>query len=104
MKPEDNRFPAFKDDGQDVYGTRVSLFLNNFEQWIQELVSREGLADGELIRTIREKFERSMQANITHHKFMMNSARENGDQVGAERHRLMAEVYRELLPAESKAT
>jgi hypothetical protein len=55
--------------------------------------------DRELIKTIREKFERSMQANIDHHKFMMNSTKENGDQGKADRHRLMADVYQALLNA-----
>jgi hypothetical protein len=77
--------------------TRNSIFLNNLEQWIDEIISQDGLADRELIRTIKERFERSIRANISHHEFMTNNAKENHDGGRADRHRLMADVYRALL-------
>jgi hypothetical protein len=78
---------------------RNSLFLNNLEKWIDEIISKDGLADKELIETIKKRFHGSIQANIDHHRFMMTSARENGDQEKGDRHRLMVEIYQELLPS-----
>lgn len=78
---------------------RNSLFLNNLEGWIDEIISQDGLVDKELIRTIKERFERSMRANIEHHKFMMGGAKKNNDKKLADRHKLMVHVYQELLPA-----
>jgi hypothetical protein len=74
-----------------------SLFLNNLEHWIDDIISQDGLAEKDLIRTIKEKFERSLQANIQHHQFMMKSATENDDQIRADRHKLIANVYQALL-------
>jgi hypothetical protein len=76
---------------------RNSLFLSNLERWIDEIISQDGLADKELIKTIKERFQRSMQANIEHHRFMMTSANGNDDQRRADRHKLMADVYQALL-------
>ena len=70
-----------------------SVFLNNLEGWINGIISQDGLGDKELIRTIKERYERSIQANIDHYKYMAKN------HIGQEeRHRLMARVYRELLP------
>jgi hypothetical protein len=76
---------------------RNSLFLNNLEQWIDDIISQDGLADKELIKTIKDRFQRSMQANIEHHRFMMTSANGNDDQKRVDRHKLMADVYQALL-------
>jgi hypothetical protein len=96
------RMDARMEASDDAIGNgamRNSLFLNNLEGWIGEIISQDGLADKELIMTIKERFQRSMQANIEHHKFMMNSANENDDQKTADRHKLMADVYQALLIA-----
>jgi hypothetical protein len=76
---------------------RRSIFLNNLELWIDEIISQDGLAERELIKTIKERFQHSMQANIDHHKFMMTNAIENNDQKKADQHKLMADVYQALL-------
>ena len=76
---------------------RNSLFLNNLEHWIDEIISQDGLADKELIKAIKERYQRSMQANIDHHRFMTTSSNGIGDQKRADRHKLMAEVYQALL-------
>jgi len=84
----------------DALGNRAaksSLHLNSLERWIDEITSQEELSDNELIKTIKESFQRSMRANIEHHKFMMNNAKENGDMIKADRHRRMAEVYQSFL-------
>lgn len=80
-----------------ISATRNSAFLNNLEQWIDEVISQDGLADTELIKTIKERFEHSIQANIEHHRFMMKNANENNEKERADRHRLMAEVYQSIL-------
>jgi hypothetical protein len=92
------------DDATAKAANRSAVFLNNLEGWLDEIVSRDGLADKELIKMIREKFECSLQANIDHHRFMMNCASENGDQVKGNRHKLMAEIYQELLPSKKQST
>lgn len=81
-------------------GMKHSIFLNNLEGWIDEVISQDDLADKELIRTIKDRFEHSIQANIDYHKFMI-SAKENRNKT-ADRHRLMAEVYESLLQPGSK--
>jgi hypothetical protein len=75
-----------------------SLFLNNLELWIDEIISGDGLADKELIEKVRGKFELAMQANITHHRYMAK----NGDGITMDRHRLMAEIYETLLQQASR--
>ena len=85
------------DDAISNGAIRNSLFLNNLELWIDEIISQDGLADKELIKTIMERFQRSMQANIEHHRFMMNNAKEKADQTTEHRHKLMVEVYKSLL-------
>jgi hypothetical protein len=73
------------------------LFLNNLEKWIDEIISQDGLADKELIKTIKERFQRSLQANIEHHRFMMTYSNGDNDKKRADRHKLMADVYQALL-------
>jgi hypothetical protein len=85
------------DDAIGNGAMRNSLFLNNLEGWIEDVISQNGLADKELIKTIKERFQRSMQANIDYHRFMMNSTNENDDQKTADRHKLMADVYHAFL-------
>jgi hypothetical protein len=84
-------------------GTKHSVFLNNLEGWIDEIISQDGLADNELIRTIKERYEHSIQANIDHYNYLAKNAKENDDIGQEERHRLMARVYRELLPDKKAA-
>ena len=76
---------------------RNSLFLNNLEGWIDEIICQDGRADKELIKTIKDRFQHSMQANIEHHRFMMKSTYGNDDQKKGDRHRLMADTYQALL-------
>jgi hypothetical protein len=66
------RMDARMDATDDAIGNgamRNSLFLNNLEQWIDDIISQDGLADKELIKTIKDRFQRSMQANIEHHRY-----------------------------------
>jgi low affinity Fe/Cu permease len=51
-------------------GMKHAVFLNNLEGWIDEIISQDGLADKELIRTIKERYERSIQANIDHYNYL----------------------------------
>ena len=86
---------ARMDSTDDAIGNgamRNSLFLNNLEQWIDDIISQNGLADKELIKTIKERFQRSMQANIEHHQCMIKSANENDDQASERRHKLMVSL------------
>ena len=85
------------DKDNNVEGTRYSLFLVNLERWIDEIISRDGVADKELIKTVKDNFERAMQANITYYRYMEKNKKENGEQNMAERYRLMAEIYQSLL-------
>ncbi|HUG96687.1 MAG TPA: hypothetical protein VMJ94_04040 [Nitrososphaera sp.] len=103
--PEDKiESRASADDEGSIHGIGMkhSIFLNNLEQWVDGIISRDGLADKELIRTIKERFESSIQVNVDHHKFMMNNAKENHDQRMADRQRLVTEVYQSLLQPGSK--
>lgn len=70
---------------------KQSIFLRNLEEWIEEIVSRDGLAYRDLVE-IKQKFELAMQANIEYHKFM---AKNVGEEVV--RHDLMVEIYKSLL-------
>jgi low affinity Fe/Cu permease len=76
-------------------GVKHCIFLNNVEGWIDEVISRNGLAEHELVRLLKNGYERSIQANIDYYTDIIERA--NGDIGG--RHRIMAKVYRELLPA-----
>lgn len=73
-------------------GMKQSIFLRNLKEWIEEIVSRDGLADRDLVKEIKQKFELAMQANIEYHKFM---AKNVGEEVV--RHDLMVEIYKSLL-------
>jgi hypothetical protein len=75
---------------------RHSLFVNNLEGWIDGIIMQDGLADKELIKTIKERYQRSIQANIEHHQFMMKNSKESNEPVLEHRHKLMAEIYRSL--------
>jgi hypothetical protein len=79
-------------------GMKHAVFLNHLEGWIDKIISQDGLADNELIRTIKERYERSMQANIDHYNYLAKN-----DIGQEERHRLMVRIYRELLPKKSPA-
>ncbi|MGI0049356.1 MAG: hypothetical protein ACREAW_07430 [Nitrososphaera sp.] len=80
-----------------------SVFLKNLEGWIDEIISQDGLGDKELIRTIKERYERSIQANIDHYNYLAKNAKENDDIGNEERHKLMVRVYQELLPNKKAA-
>ena len=80
-----------------IRSMKQSLFLNSLEQWIDERISQDGLTDRELIKTIKENFERAMQANVEHYKFMAKYAKENGHKNKVDRYLLMAKIYQSLL-------
>jgi hypothetical protein len=84
------------DDGIENSAKTHSLFVNNLEKWIDAIIMQDGLADKELIRTIKERFQRSIQANIEHHQFMMKNAKEINEPMLERRHMLMAEIYSSL--------
>jgi hypothetical protein len=84
------------DDGIENSAATHSLFVNNLEKWIDGIIMQDGLADKELIKTIKERYQRSIQANIEHHQFMMKNAKENNEPLLEHRHKLMAEIYRSL--------
>lgn len=75
---------------------RHSLFLNNLEGWIDGIIMQDGLADKELIMTIKERFQRAIKANIEHHQFVMESAKQNNEPLVERHHKLMFEVYQSL--------
>jgi len=76
-------------------GMKNSIFLNNLEGWIDETISRSGLAEEELVKRLKSSFQRSIRANIEYHLLMLSDALG----VMADRHRIMAKVYEGLLPA-----
>ncbi len=79
-------------------GTRsMSFFLRNLEQWIDEKNSQDGLTYKELIKTIKETFERAIEANIEYHRLMAKSATESDYHKKSYRHKLMAKIYQSLL-------
>lgn len=51
-----------------------SIFLNNLEGWIDETISRSGLAEEELVKRLKSSFQRSIQANIEYHLLMLRDA------------------------------
>ena len=55
------------------------------------------MASKELLKAINDNFERAMQANIEHFRFMAKNAEGNGEQSMVGRYRLMAEIYQSLL-------
>lgn len=71
-----------------------SLFLSNLEQWIDRVISQDGLTDKQVAMKIRDGFRRSIQANIEHHSFLAKNTDDKGSQ---DRHLLMAQIYEELL-------
>ena len=91
----DDKQPPIEDES--FLGMYNSIFLKNLERWIDEIVTRDGLTDRELIRTIKGKFELAIQSNIEHHRFMAKNA---GAEY-AERHQLMADIYESLLTGKS---
>ena len=76
-----------------AYSMRDSLYLNNLELCIDEVILQDGLSDRQITKKIRSNFRRSIQANIDFHAQM---AKHN--KIGDPRHhRLMASIYREML-------
>jgi len=43
-------------------GIKNSIFLNNLEGWIDEAISKNGLAEEELVKLLKSSFQRSIQA------------------------------------------
>jgi hypothetical protein len=84
----------FNDDEMLGSCMKNSLFLNNLEGWIDEVISRNGLADEALVKQLKSSFQRSIQANVEYHLAMGKDAKGTK----ADRHRIMAKVYQELLP------
>jgi hypothetical protein len=75
-------------------GMKNSNFLNNLEAWIDEAISRDGLAEEELVKQLKSSFQRSIQANVEYHLLMVKDAKG----IMTDRHRITAKVYQELLP------
>jgi hypothetical protein len=84
------------DDGIENSAATHSLFVNNLEKWIDGIIMQDGLADKELIKTIKERYQRSIQASIEHHQSMMKNAKEKNEPSLERRHKLMAEIYQSL--------
>jgi hypothetical protein len=84
------------DEGIENSATTHSLFVNNLEKWIDAIIMQNGLADKELIKTIKERYQRSIQANIEHHQFMMKNAKAINEPMLEQRHKLIAEIYSSL--------
>ncbi len=76
-------------------GIKNSIFLNNLEGWIDEAISKNGLAEEELVKLLKSSFQRSIQANIEYHLLMVKEVAKG---IMTDRHRIMAKVYQELLP------
>jgi hypothetical protein len=74
------------------------LFLNNFERWIEEIISRDGKIErAVVIKAVKQSFERAIQANIAYHSFMAESAKGNNEGNLVIRHELLAEIYESIL-------
>ena len=80
-------------DNAIVYSMKDALFLNNLELWIDEVISRDGLTDEQIIAKVNENFRRSIRANIEYHTRM---AIEKVDGIN-NRHTLMAEIYKQMI-------
>jgi hypothetical protein len=67
------------------------------EQWIDATISKDGLAEQDLIARIKESYRRSLQANIVHHATLAKSLQATGEEKSSKRHALLANVYKALI-------
>jgi Na+/phosphate symporter len=75
---------------------KYATFLNNFEQWIDAIVTQESMSEAQLIERVKESYERSLQANYEHHS-KLAKAMQSGESQSARRHTVIANIYKALL-------
>jgi uncharacterized protein YeeX (DUF496 family) len=71
-----------------------SVFLNNLEEWIDEVISRYELGENQLVMHLKNGYEHSIQTSIDYQAAMIEHAKDDI----ADRYKIMAKVYQELLP------
>ncbi|HEV8405121.1 MAG TPA: hypothetical protein VGQ13_04350 [Nitrososphaera sp.] len=76
---------------------KYATFLNNFEQWIDAIVTQESMSEAQLIERVKESYERSLQANYEHHSKLAKAMHESGESQSARRHTVIANIYKALL-------
>lgn len=76
---------------------KYATFLNNFEQWIDTIVSQESMSEAQLIERVKESYERSLEANVEHHNKLAETMQKAGELQSAKRHTVMANIYKALL-------
>ena len=95
-KPDEHDYNDGMNSSEKI-STKSSVFLNGLEKWIDEVISRDGASDKQIIQEINKSLARSFRANIEHHSFMAQNASNFGEKSTANRHKLMAEIYQSLL-------
>lgn len=74
-----------------------ATFLDNFELWIEPIVTQETMSEPQLIERVKESYERSLKANVEHHDLLAKTMQDQGETQSAKHHRVMANVYKALL-------
>lgn len=70
-----------------------AIFLNNLEQWIDDVIMQDGLTDDQIVVKVTGSFQRSMQANVDFHEKVANDSGSDGNK---RRHKILVEIYKQL--------
>jgi hypothetical protein len=94
--------PFGADKGSAEYGfSKQSMFKINLEDWIIENVTRDCHRNDNhkaTINAILESYTRGIQANVEFYQEMAKQADEDKEPNVYSYHKLMAEIYRSLIP------
>ena len=80
--------------------SKSTQFLRSFEDYISEVItSNHGMKENEMLKIIKNNFERSIRANIDYHLDLLRACHKEGDKALEKYHDLMAKSYRSVLRA-----
>jgi hypothetical protein len=92
-------------DSVEYMATKHSTFMTSLEDWINEILSRNGHkseADGATIKLILERYLRGFQANIEYYQGMTKYADGKSDTAISKHYKLMAKIYQSMLSADRR--
>lgn len=80
----------------DPTSEKYSYYVSGLDEWLDEMVLMNHHDSKTMVAQIKSRYANNMKANIQYHSDM---ARTTNEQKRAQHHRLMAQLYRALLPA-----
>ena len=94
-----------KNDSAEYTALKHSTFMTNLEDWINEILSRNGHqreAEGGTIKLILESYLRGFKANIEYYQEMAKYADGKSETAMSNHYKLMAEIYQSMLSADRR--